>query len=85
MGNIYIHTLDIFDNEKVEARKPCFERCHKIALNCGLTCKCITEGSIFKLEMWGPKRGFIKYYAKTISKGDSIWRDIKRWISILFT
>ena len=53
LNKIYFHTYDIFNNEDITERMRYFNSCHKAALRCGLTVKCIMEDEYPKLELWG--------------------------------
>lgn len=67
MAKICIHTYDIFDIKDATMRSRYFDFCHKKALNCGLVCRCIIRDSFTKLELWGTKRQFLKYYFQTMT------------------
>ena len=79
-----IHTCDIFNNADMKIRMKYFDFCHKKALDCGLTCKCIIQDYIPKLEMWGTKWQFLKYYSQTLTKCECKLKGIKRCLSVLF-
>ena len=53
MSKTYFHTYDIFNNEDITERMRYFNSCHKAALRCGLTVKCIMKDKYPKLELWG--------------------------------
>lgn len=79
------HTIDIFENKNKEERIKWLVRCHKTALKCGLTCRCINvEGNTPELEMWGTKAQFLIYYLKTLKFDAEIKDGIKRWFDFLF-
>ena len=81
MNKTYFHTYDIFNNEDVTERMRYFNSCHKAALRCGLEVRCIMKEEYPKLELWGTKSQFVKYYIETllecVCKCDGITRLIK--------
>ena len=80
------HTEDVFYNKNKENRIKWLIRCRRIALKCGLTCRCIdVEGDTPKLEMWGTKRQFLKYYFKTLKFDAEIIDGVKRWFDFLLS
>ena len=83
MSKIYFHTYDIFDNEDVTKRMRYFNSCHKAALRCGLTVKCIMKDKYPKLELWGTKSQFVKYYIKTLLKCVHKYDGIKRLMTTI--
>ena len=83
MNTICFHTYDIFNNEDVTKRMRYFNSCHKAALRCGLTVRCIMKDKYPKLELWGTKSQFIKYYIKTILKCVYKYDGIKRLMTII--
>ena len=83
MSKIYFHTYDIFDNEDVTERMRYFNSCHKAALRCGLTVKCIMTDKYPKLELWGTKSQFVKYYIKTLLKCAYKYDGIKRLMTTI--
>lgn len=81
MNKTYFHTYDIFNNEDVTERMRYFNSCHKAALRCGLTVRCIMKDKYLKLELWGTKSQFVKYYIKTLLKCVYKYDGIKRLIT----
>ena len=80
------HTEDVFYNKNKDERIKWLIRCRITALKCGLTCRCIdVEGDAPKLEMWGTKLQFLKYYLKTLNFDAEIIDGIKRWFDFLFS
>lgn len=77
------HTFDIFNIKDDRKRREFFDVCHKQSLKCGLTCKCIME-DVMKIEMWGTKCQFLKYYFKTLLKCEYKWGGIKRLLKFVF-
>ena len=61
-----------------------FDSCRKKALKCGLQCKCIID-HVWKLELWGSKYQFVKYYTSTIFENVNKIDGVKRLISFIFT
>ncbi len=84
MAKTGFHTYDIFNNEDVVTRWKYFNFCHKKALNCGLVCRCNIKDSVPKLELWGTKCQFLKYYLQTLTKCQYKLEGVKRCISFLF-
>lgn len=84
MRKVRIHTRDIFNFNNARGMKY-FDLCHKEALKCGLTCRCITDQPFMSLELWGRKGSFIKYYTKTLLICKKKTDGIKRLISIITT
>lgn len=84
MSKIEFHTYDIFNIEDDSMRKKIFDSCHKKALRCGLRCRCIIDHD-WKLELWGFKHQFVKYYLSTIFENVSKTDGIKRLVSFIFT
>lgn len=78
-----IHTKDIFNFNDEKEKWRCFDFCHKEALKCGLTCRCIIDKSFMELELWGSKSQFVKYYIKTLTKCQRKTNGIKRLVSII--
>lgn len=76
------HTYDTFGNDIKGIRY--FNFCRLKALDCGLTCRCIVENNAPKLEMWGNKHQFLKYYTITVFKCDKKFNGIKRIIEFIF-
>ena len=64
MNKTYFHTYDIFDNEDVTERMRYFNSCHKAALRCGLTVRCIMKDKYPKLELWGPNLNLLNITLK---------------------
>ena len=83
MSKTYFHTYDIFNNEDITERTRYFNSCHKAALRCGLTVKCIMEDEYPKLELWGNKSQFVKYYIKTLLKCVHKYDGIKRLMTTI--
>lgn len=83
MSKTYFHTYDIFNNEDVTERMRYFNSCHKAALRCGLTVKCIMKDKYPKLELWGAKSQFVKYYIKTLLKCVYKYDGIKRLMTTI--
>jgi len=77
------HTYDIFD-VKDDIREKYFDFCHNKALACGLTCKCSIVDDIPRLEMWGTKSSFLRYYLVTLTKCEYKIGGIKRLLSFIF-
>lgn len=77
---IRFHTYDIFNIKDVEKTIRYFNSCHKAALKCGLTVRCITEDECLKLELWGTKSQFVNYYIKTLLKCSYKFDGIKQVI-----
>lgn len=84
MTKSHFYTYDIFNIKDVTTRWKYFNFCHKKALNCGLVCRCIIKDSFMKLELWGTKRQFLKYYLQTMTKCEYKWEGVKRFVSFLF-
>lgn len=82
MTKKYFHTYDIFNG--IANTKNCYDFCHSIALKSGLSCKCYIEDVSMKLELWGSKQQFIKYYIRTITKCYK-FEGVKRLISMIFS
>lgn len=81
MEKIGFYTYDIFDIKDVDKRWKYFDFCYKEALKCGLTCRCIIKDTFMKLELWGTKYQFIKYYLKTLSKYECKLKGVKRLLA----
>lgn len=82
MKKIGFHTYDIFDIKDNDTRKKMFDSCHKKALKCGLQCRCIIDRD-WRLELWGFKCQFIKYYLITLFENVSKTYGIKRLVSFI--
>lgn len=78
------HTYDIFDNDNENKRMRYFDFCHNKALECGLICRCILRDRYPKLELWGSRHQFFRYYLLTLTKCEYKSKGIKRWLSVLF-
>lgn len=85
MTKTMYHTIDIFDNVNPVTRMRYFDFCHKRALDIGLICKCSLKDRSSKLEMWGTKCQFLRYYLETLLKCDYKMKGFKRWFSFLFS
>lgn len=85
MTKTCIHTKDIFNIKDTEKKMKYFNSCHKKALKCGLTCRCIIDQPFMELELWGSKWQFIKYYVNTLLKCQRKMDAIKRVMSIITT
>jgi hypothetical protein len=83
MTKTYFHTYDIFDIKDEVKRKRYFDSCLKEALNCGLTYEYFMENSIIKLELWGSRLEFLRYYLKTLIKCQHKLNGIIRLASFL--
>lgn len=83
MSKKHIHTYDIFDIKDVKINKKYFNFCHKEALRCGMQCRCYIKQPYMKLELWGNKYQFIKYYLNTLSKCSHKMNGVKRLASII--
>ena len=83
MSKTYFHTYDIFNNVDITERMRYFNSCHKAALRCGLTVKCIMKDEYPKLELWGTKFQFVKYYTKTLLKCVYKYDGIKRLMTTI--
>lgn len=83
INKIQFHTYDIFNIKDVEKRMRYFDLCHEAALRCGLTVRCIMKDKYPRLELWGTKSQFIKYYIKTLLKCEYKHDAIKRIITTI--
>ena len=83
MSKTHFYTRDIFDNKDVTERMRYFNSCHKAALRCGLTVRCIMKDKYPKLELWGTKSQFVKYYTKTLLKCEHKCDGIKRFMATI--
>ena len=84
MAKTMFHTYDVFDIKDSKTRWKWFDICHNQALKCGLTCRCFIENPHFlKLELWGSKQQFIKYYFITLAKTERKLEGIKRLMSFI--
>lgn len=83
MNKTEFHTTDIFNINDVETRWRYFDFCHKEALKCGLTCKCIMDQTFMKLELWGNRCQFFKYYFKTLKMCLKKMDGVKRLASVI--
>ena len=83
MNEIHFHTYDIFNIKDVEKRMRYFDSCRKVALKCGLTVRCIIKDKYPKLELWGTKSQFVKYYINTLLNCSYKFDGIKRIISVI--
>lgn len=80
-----IHTIDIFNNKTMAKGQKYLDFCLEKALQCGLAYKCYTGSPFAKLELWGSKHAFVKYYFVTLLKCDNKMDGIKRLVSIMRT
>lgn len=85
MNKVRIHTYDVFNFADDSIRMRYFDFCHEKALEYGLQCKCYIEGQYPKLELWGSKYQFVKYYCITLFKTKHKMDGFKRLISIIRT
>ncbi len=85
MKKIVYYTSDVFEHPNVIARRKWLDRCYKIAVKCGLTCrKVVDENREFTLYMHGPKLAFVKYYLMTFEHPGCI-AHLKRIMQIITT
>lgn len=83
MNKTCFYTYDIFNIKDVTERMRCFDSCRKAALSCGLTVRCIMKDKYLKLELWGTKTQFVKYYIKTLLKCVHKYDGIKRLMTTI--
>lgn len=81
MTEIMFHTYDIFNGEA--NNMIWYNFCHVKALKSGLQCKCWIEELPMRLELFGNKKQFMKYYLSTITKNYK-YEGIKRLINCIF-
>lgn len=82
-SRISFHTFDLFNIKDVKTRNEYFDFCHKEALKCGLTCKCIIEDKFTRLDLWGYKSQFLRYYLRTMIKWERKPRAVKRLLKVI--
>ena len=78
MTKVGFHTYDAFEDEDW------FDICYKEALKSGLACRCFCEERPIKLELWGMRSQFLRYYLKTMPYTRNKFNGVIRFISFLF-
>ncbi len=83
MQKVIYHTADIFSHSNTATKRKWLDRCYKIAVKCGLTCrKVVEENRDLVLDMHGSKLAFVKYYLMTFEHPGCI-AHLKRIMQII--
>lgn len=86
MNTLY-RTYDIFNFGSEKLNYEALLNCKIVADKCGLIIgKCYTDEEthgIYKLQLYGTKEAFVKYYFKTIKINISIKEGLKRFLNVL--